>query len=118
MSIARILTAAPFLWLSFVCLQNIDIPKLVEDQQPFLESGRITWDKGSIPILQHFHPAPLQFLDDVWRGTTVTFSPSTLGYDEIAWWHMFTFLNDIGPFVVISMIESCRIGNRFRAAYL
>jgi hypothetical protein len=114
----RIITALPFLYLFYSCLMTLDIGKLVAHQQPFLDSGRISWEGGSVPILANFHPTCLRFLDEVWRGTTVTFSPSTLGYDEVAWWQMFTFLNDLGVLMAVWIIESCRVGNMFTAGYL
>ncbi|KAF1971785.1 hypothetical protein BU23DRAFT_590410 [Bimuria novae-zelandiae CBS 107.79] len=60
---------------------------------------------GSIPILPRFHH--VEFLDDVWRGTTASFAPSLLGYDAVSSWQMFSFLNDMGP-----------VGNVWRLAFI
>lgn len=85
-------------------------------QQQFLESGVVEFDGKSITILKRFHC--FEFLDKVWRGATVTFSPSTLGYDSISSWQMFSFLQDLGPIYAVWFLESCRVGNRFTPAYL
>ncbi|KAI9152246.1 Serine/threonine-protein kinase SRPK [Paramyrothecium foliicola] len=113
----RAAVASPFLVLVYLCFRIIDVEKLAAQQEPFVRSGRIEWDGGSLQIRRHFHPAPLAFLDDVWRGATATFSPSTLAYDEVAWWQMFTQLHDIGPLVAIWVIESCRVGNAWTPVY-
>ncbi|EGC45088.1 conserved hypothetical protein [Histoplasma capsulatum var. duboisii H88] len=91
----RAILALPFLGLALLCLQVMDIEKMVAHQEPFLRSRKIKWSNGSIPILSHFHYA--EFLNELWRGTTVSFSPSTLGYDVVSSWQMFSFLNDLGP---------------------
>lgn len=62
----------------------MDMEKLLAHQQLFLKSRKIEFDGGSIPILSRFYY--FEFLDDLWRRATVTFSPSTLGYDSISSW--------------------------------
>ncbi|KAI1106940.1 hypothetical protein F4804DRAFT_272762 [Jackrogersella minutella] len=95
----------------------MDINKLVANQQPFVDSGVIEWEDGKkkVLILDHFHN--VDFLDQLWRGTTATFSPSTLGYDPIAWWQMFSFLIDLGPVYAIWILESCRFRNAYTPAF-
>ena len=84
--------------------------------QPALDSGKIEWDGGSIQILERFHY--FELWDEVFRGITVVFAPSALGYDDVSWWHMLSFLNDLGPIYAILLLESCRVGNKFTPAYL
>jgi hypothetical protein len=110
------LIASPFVGLSILCLIAIDTPKMMRHQQPYLESRKIEWSGGSIPINPRFHY--VGFLDEMWRGTTVTFSPSTLGYDRISSWQMFSFLNDLGPLYATWFLESSRPGNAGSPAYL
>lgn len=102
--------------IAIVCMRGMDIAKLVEHQEPFLESGKIAWEGGEIQILPQFHW--ITFLDDVWRGTTATFSPSTLGYDSIGRLQMFSFLVDVGTMYAVWLIESCRVANTYTPAYL
>lgn len=79
-----------FLGLAALCFRAMDPDKLIAHQQTFLKSGLIEFDGGSIPILERFHYA--EFLDGVWRGATVTLSPSALGYDSVSSWRTFSFL--------------------------
>lgn len=60
----------------------------------------------------------IEFLDEICRGITPTFAPSTFGYDPIAWWQMFSFLMDLGPVYTVWMLESCRPGNAWTPAAL
>lgn len=112
----RILLGLPLLGLAVLCLVAMEPEKLMAHQRPFLESGVIEFDGKFITILKRFHY--FEFLDKVWRGATVTFSPSTLGYDSISSWQMFSFLNDLGPIYAVWFLESCRVGNHFTPAYL
>lgn len=114
--ISRAVLALPFLVLAAICLNAMDIDKLKAQQIPFLAQGRITWDNGakSIPILDQFYGAA--FLDDMWRGITVSFSPGYLS-DPISWWQIVTFLNDLAPLYAVWYIESCRTGNAWTPAY-
>ncbi|OTA93717.1 hypothetical protein M434DRAFT_395394 [Hypoxylon sp. CO27-5] len=95
----------------------MDINKLVAMQQPFVDSGVIEWESGEkkVFILDHFHHVDV--LDQLWRGTTATFSPSTFGYDHIAWWQMFSFLVDLGPIYAVWVLESCRTRNAYTPAF-
>ncbi|KAI1144246.1 hypothetical protein F5Y05DRAFT_22319 [Hypoxylon sp. FL0543] len=113
----RALAAVPFLFIAAWCLHNMDINKLVAMQQPFVESGVIEWENGKkrVLILDHFHN--IDILDQLWRGTTATFSPSTFGYDRIAWWQMFSFLVDLGPVYAVWILESCRARNAYTPAF-
>lgn len=112
----RALVGLPFLGIAIICMRGMDIAKLVEHQEPFLESGKIIWEDGEIQIRPRFHW--VTFLDDVWRGTTATFSPSTLGYDSIGRLQMFSFLVDVGTMYAVWLIESCRVRNTHTPAYL
>ncbi|KAF2677800.1 hypothetical protein K458DRAFT_377811 [Lentithecium fluviatile CBS 122367] len=112
----RAIVALPFLGIALLCLQAMDLEKMIAHQQPYLESGKIEWSEGSIPILSRFHY--VEFLDEVWRGTTASFSPSTLGYDAVSAWQMFAFLNDLGPLFAVWILESSRVGNKWTPAYL
>lgn len=112
----RAVASVPFLFIAAWCFRNMDIDKLVVNQQPFVESGVIEWEGGKVAILDHFHK--VDFLDQAWRGTTATFSPSTLGYDSIAWWQVFSFLVDLGPVYALWILESYRTGSAYTPAYL
>lgn len=111
----RFMLGLPLLGLAVLCFLTMDPEKLMAHQQPFLESGKIEFEGKSINILKRFHY--FEFLDDIWRGATVTFSPSTLGYDSISSRQMFSFLHDLGPVYAVWFLESCRVGNRFTPAY-
>lgn len=113
---ARAVLGLPFLGLAVLCFLVMDVEKVLAHQQPFLESEKIEFDGQSIPILKHFYY--FDFLDMLWRGTTVTFSPSTLGYDSISSWQMFSFLHDLGPVYAVWFLESYRAENCFTPAYL
>lgn len=106
----------PFLGLAVLCFWAMDVEKLLAHQQPFLESEKIDFNGRSITILKRFYY--FEFLDDLWRRATVTFSPSTLGYNSISSWQMFSFLHDLGPIYAVWYLESYRTGNRFTSAHL
>lgn len=115
---SRVLRAAlglPFIGLAILCLGDMDIDKLVAQEQPFLEVGRIAWDDGSMPIFDRFYNIP--FIDDMWRGITVTFSASYVPLNAIGWWQLFSFLNDLGPMYSVWLLESCRAGNSWTPVY-
>lgn len=112
----RAAAALPFLLIAAWCFRTMDLEKLVKNQQPFADSGVIEWDGGKIAILDHFHN--VDFLDQLWRGTTATFSPSTLGYDSVSWWQTFGFLVDLGPVYAIWILESYRPANAWTPVYL
>ncbi|KAI1496169.1 hypothetical protein F5X99DRAFT_401178 [Biscogniauxia marginata] len=112
--IRRAIQAVPFLFIAAWCLRTMDVEKLAANQQPFADSGIIEWEGGKISILDHFHH--VEFLDQLWRGTTATFSPSTLGYDPVSSWQTFSFLIDIGPAYAIWLLESYRPGGVYTPA--
>ncbi|KAI1085111.1 hypothetical protein F5B20DRAFT_589879 [Whalleya microplaca] len=92
------------------CLQNgISITDLS------IHSGFIEWDGGKVKIIDHFHR--VDFLDRIWRGGTATFSISTLGYDSIASWQVFSFLVDLGPLYALWILESYRVADTWTPAY-
>lgn len=114
---ARGALATPFIGLAVVCLSIMDTNKLIAQQQPFLEAGSIDFDNGSktMPIFQNFFG--VSFLDEMWRGITVTFANSYLPLDEIGWWQLFSLLHDLGPLYSIWLLESCRAGNARTPVY-
>lgn len=111
----RAALAMPFLGLAIVCLGAMDIDKLVAQEQPFLEAGRIDWDGGTVQVFDQFYKIPV--IDDMWRGITVTFSASYIPLDAVGWWQLFSFLNDLGPMYSIWFLESCRAGNAWTPVY-
>ncbi|KAI2464798.1 hypothetical protein F4781DRAFT_411617 [Annulohypoxylon bovei var. microspora] len=112
----RAVASVPFLFIAVWCFRMMDIEKIVANQQPFVDSGVIEWEGGKVRILDHFHNVDI--LDQVWRGTMGSFSPSTFGYDPVAWWQMFSFLTDLGPVYALWILESCRAGSAYTPAYL
>ncbi|KAL7621623.1 hypothetical protein AAE478_008949 [Parahypoxylon ruwenzoriense] len=113
--VRRAVASTPFLLIAAWCFRTMDIEKLISNQQPFVESGVIEWDGGKIPILDRFHN--VDFLDRLFRGTTVTFSPGTIGYDSISSWQTFSFLVDLGPVYTIWILESYRVRSGYTSAY-
>ncbi len=111
----RAIIALPFLVITVLGFVLMDMDKVLEHQQPALQSGRIEWDGGSIPILSTFYHCAW---DETWRGFTVTLSPSTLGYDPVSWWQVFGFCMDLAPLYAIWMLESHRLVNAYTPAYL
>lgn len=77
----RAALATPFLGLAIICLGAMDIDKLVANGQSFLEAGRIDWDGGTMQIFDQFYK--ISFIDDMWRGITVTFSASYIPLDAV-----------------------------------
>lgn len=113
----RGLAAFPFLLVSLWCLQTMDLEKVVAQQGPFGEAGTIRWEGGGeLPIIEHFYNVDL--LDGIWRGTMATFAPSTLGFDSIGSWQMFSFLIDVGPLQAIWLLESRRGASAYTPALL
>lgn len=70
------------------------------------QPGKIHWESSSITILQTFHH--IDFFNDLWRGTTVAFAPSALGFDAVSSWQMFSFLIDLSAVHAIWLCESAR----------
>ncbi|KAK4182974.1 hypothetical protein QBC35DRAFT_456759 [Podospora australis] len=115
--VGRAVTAAPFLALAAFCWTKMDIPKLTAYQDQILKDnqGTIKWGNESLSVLERFFG--VQALDETWRGPSVTFSPSSLGYDAISWWQMISFLTDLGPVYIVWFLESARVGNAWTPAY-
>lgn len=115
----RAAASVPFLAIAVWCARAMDIRKIVEYQQPFVDSGVIAWEGGRrrVAILDHFHGVDL--LDQkIWRGTMATFAPSTFGFDSVAAWQMFSFLTDLGPVYAVWVLESYRPAHAYTPAYL
>lgn len=106
----------PFVALAVICIRAFDLESLAAHQEQYFAAGKIEWDGGTIDILPRFYP--FEFLDDIWRGATVIFAPSALGFDSLGAWQVSSFLFDIGPIYGVWFLESCRVGNRFTPAYL
>ncbi|OTB04741.1 hypothetical protein M426DRAFT_320604 [Hypoxylon sp. CI-4A] len=111
----RAVAAVPFLFIAVWCARAMDVNKLKANQQPFEDSGVVEWEGGKITLIDHFYG--VGWLDEIWRGASVTFSPSTLGFDSVSWWQMITFLTDIGPVYAIWILESYRVGSAFTPVY-
>lgn len=111
----RAALAIPFIGLAILCLGAMDTKKLIAQQQPFLETGRITWDGGSMPLFDRFYKTPL--IDAVWRGITITFTASYIPLDAIGWWQLISFLKELGPMYSVWLLESCRAGNSWTPIY-
>ncbi|KAI1857174.1 hypothetical protein JX265_011375 [Neoarthrinium moseri] len=107
--------AAPFIAIAVWCFQAMDLEKIAATAKPSADAGVISWDGGQVKIID-FHGVP--FLDQLWRGGTATFSPSSFGYDSIAAWQVFSFLIDLGPIYAIWILESTREVNSWSPAYL
>lgn len=63
-----------------------DNERMVVHHKLFVKLREIGWDGGSTPILDGFHF--VEFLNDLWHGTTACFSPSTLGFNLVSSWQM------------------------------
>ena len=94
----------------------MDLDKMTSHSKPIADSGVIQWDGGKVNIIDHFYN--VEVLDTIWRGGVVTFSPSTLGFDSLAWWQFFSFLVDVGPVYAIWILESYRSTNAWTPMYL
>lgn len=112
----RAILGTPFLLLAIFAFRAMDLDSIKSFLEPRAQSGKIEWDGGSIPILEKFHH--VEFLDDLWRGTTVAFAPSTLGFDAVSRWQMFSFLTDFSALYCIWLMESARRANSSTAARL
>ena len=76
-------------------------------------SGQITWGaNSSLSILQKFYG--IKFLDVIIQNATLVLAPSSLGFDEISWHQMLTFLADTGLVYSVMLIESSRRANKFK----
>lgn len=94
----------------------MDIPKVVEYQDLVVKAGVIEWGGGSVKILDDFFG--VDYLNEMWRGVTATFAPSTLAFDSVSWWQVFSFLIDLGPVYAIWILESYRTGSAYGPVYL
>jgi hypothetical protein len=112
----RAFDAHPLLILSVASFFLMDIMTMIKDFDRPSITGRISWDTGSVAILQKFHWIP--FLDEVFKDVTVGFAPSTFEYDAPTWWQMFNFLNDFGVLYMIVLLEAGRRSSRGTTAYL
>ncbi|KAK3365979.1 hypothetical protein B0T24DRAFT_683033 [Lasiosphaeria ovina] len=88
----RAILASPFLAITWLCFTQMDFAKLGEHPQAALRFYGVA------------------AVDKTFRGVTVTFSPSALGYDPVSAWQMLSFLTDLGPVYAVWTLESCRAG--------
>ncbi|KXX78604.1 hypothetical protein MMYC01_204483 [Madurella mycetomatis] len=95
----------------------MDLPKLEAYQKRIIEEdkGVIEWPGGSLTVFDHFYR--VEVLDRLWRGPSVTFSPSSQGYDPVSWWQMLSFLTDLGPIYCIWFLEAARDASAWTPAY-
>lgn len=111
----RAIASVPFLFIAAWCFRQMDIPKVVEYQDLVVKAGVIEWDGGSVKILDDFFG--VDYLNEMWRGVTATFAPSTLAFDSVSWWQVFSFLIDLGPVYAIWILESYRAGSAYGPVY-
>ncbi|KAK0727317.1 hypothetical protein B0T26DRAFT_747660 [Lasiosphaeria miniovina] len=86
---------------------------------PALAAGKIEWNSeggGSVVLRERFYG--IAAVDKTFRGVTVIFSPSALGYVPVSAWQMLSFLSDLGPVYAVWTLESCRAGNAWSPAAL
>ncbi|KAK4185129.1 hypothetical protein QBC35DRAFT_29347 [Podospora australis] len=114
--VRRGLLAIPFLAIGHICTLMMNPDKMESTRLPMMNTGRISWDGGSIPILDTFYHN--DFLDSTWKHLTVLFSPSALGYDPVSWWAGLSFSQNLGTLYAIWMVDSHRDGNKSSPASL
>ncbi|KAI1384252.1 uncharacterized protein F4822DRAFT_440375 [Hypoxylon trugodes] len=112
----RAVSAIPFLFIAVWTWQVMNLDKMSVLTKPFADAGVIEWDGGKVTIIDHFHN--IDFFDQIWRGGMATFSTSTLGYDSVASWQVFSFLIDLGPVYALWILESYRRTSNWTLAYL
>jgi len=114
--LSRALKALPLLVIC-ACAMKLMNPEPIEPQLISLyESGKITWDSGSAPIVTSFYGIP--FLDKAWAPIVLVFSQWNIGFDIAGSWQMFTFLTDFGLVYSIFLLESNRRANALTLAKL
>lgn len=105
--IRRAIVSFPFLAMSVWGFRMIRDLIPWESGGAILKSGEIVWGESSaIAILEKFYH--VKTLDDLCRGASLLMAPSTLGYDPVSSFQMFTFLADLGLLYSIVLIESAR----------
>ncbi|KAI2471798.1 hypothetical protein F4781DRAFT_77712 [Annulohypoxylon bovei var. microspora] len=114
--VVRAVGAVPFLLLAAWSFGAMDLDKMSSHTKPIADSGVVEWDGGKVDIIDHFYN--VEVLDTIWRGGMATFSTSTLGYDSVSSWQVFSFLVDVGPIYAIWILESYRNVNAWTPIYL
>ncbi|CAI6302388.1 unnamed protein product [Periconia digitata] len=105
----RALPASIFLALGATAAYLMDMTTFVFKYEQPSASGFISHGNGDkTAILRSFHW--ISPLDEVFRDVTVGFAPTTLGYDLISRWQMFSFMVDIGIMYQIHAFEGLRKG--------
>ncbi|KAI1413267.1 hypothetical protein F5Y13DRAFT_198987 [Hypoxylon sp. FL1857] len=111
----RAVSAVPFLFIAFWTLQAMDLEKIGILAKPFVESDYIEWEGGKVKIIDNFYG--IDFLNQMFRGGALVAATSTLGWDSVAWWQVFSFLVDLGPLYVLWILESYRTTSSWTPAY-
>lgn len=114
----RLIPAFLILPISLLCLQAMDIPKMVAHHKPFVESNTVPSQDGIGTVALPSTFFGIETIDKFWRDVVVAFTPSAIGYDPVASWQMFAFLTDLGPLYAIWILESCRATNTYSPQYL
>jgi len=109
-ALTRALWALPFLGLSFLAAQVLDVSLIPGEQLgAALAAKQISWPSVTVPIADAFYHIPA--IDDTFRPITVFFAPSSSGHDQLSWWQMISFLTDFGVIYSILLIEAGRRAN-------
>jgi hypothetical protein len=103
----RALPASIFIALGATAFYLMDIGTLFFNYEPPSAKGFISHGNGvQTQILKSFHW--IGPLDEVFRDVTVGFAPSSMGFDQISRWQMYSFMVDIGVMYMIHAFEGLR----------
>ena len=116
--LTRAISITPFLFIAVLCQQAFqrNIAAVGPWIHSALERGTVEWPTGSFRLWSSFWR--FKPLDEVWRVVVVAFTPSTLGFDSVSRWQMFSFISDCGVVYSIWIIEANRAANKWTVAYL
>lgn len=114
--LSRAFIALPFLVLSAIAMQCMDVNPIADQLTAVMKSGEISWATGTAPIIHNFYG--VKFLDELWRIVVVVFSQWNIGFDIAGSWQMFTFLTDFGLLYSIYLFEASRRANVLTLAQL
>lgn len=113
------LVDVPFIAISIFCLIQMDFPKpLVYSKQIYEEGNRaINWPGGSFKVFDNLYH--VEMIERIWRAPSITFAPSSPGYDSLSWWQN-ALLPDRPrePIYYVWFIEAARGANARTPAYL
>jgi len=114
--LVRALKAIPLLVICVYAKKLMNPDPIAGQLKSVYESGQITWNGGSAPVVSSFYGIP--FLDGIWAPIVLVFSQWTIGFDTAGSWQMFTFLADFGLLYSIFLFESNRRANALTLAKL